>query len=165
LFATAAMGAENYFGCKADKLSWMKAYSGRSAMATTLSLWLGVLACLLGCAGPTTASTERHHLAEASAAKCPDGDNEVGDSCCQHGHNPGGSEKNRHHAISCCPTETALIQKQNSTPPALTHFFAAVLALANYRTSGFVFARASTGPSDLWQSGRNILLQVHTLRI
>jgi hypothetical protein len=137
----------------------------RPVAATVLSLWLGVLACLLGCAKPASASKERRQGSEVGAVSCPNREPEVGDSCCQHGHNPGGSEKNRHHEVSCCPTETALIQKQNLTSPALTHFFVAVLTLGNLHTSSFVSASANASPTAVWQSGRDILLQVHVLRI
>jgi hypothetical protein len=64
--------------------------------------------------------------------------------------------------MSCCPTETALIQKQ-SIAPALTHVFVAVLALLN--VDDFVFASASVGDGVPWQAGRDILRQVHVLRI
>jgi hypothetical protein len=137
----------------------------RPVAATVLSLWLGVLACLLGCATPASASTERRQASEVGAVNCSNRDMEVGDSCCQHGHNPGGSEKNRHHEVSCCPTETVLIQKRNLTSPALTHLFAAVLTLVNLHPSGYVPARTNASPAPVWQSGRDILLQVHVLRI
>jgi hypothetical protein len=137
----------------------------RSATATVLSLWLGVLACLLGCVKTASASPERSQASTVGAINCPSGNGEVGDSCCQQGHNPGGSEKGRHHEISCCPTETALIQKQDLTSPVLTHLFAAVLSLVNLHGSSFVSDSTNASPATVWQSGRDLLLQVHVLRI
>jgi hypothetical protein len=140
----------------------------RSVTATALSLWLGVLACVLGCARPTAASPSalETQVSGLSAAPCPDRGGDVGEPCCRHGHNPaGGSEKNEHRSISCCPAETALIQKQNVVPPAAAHLYAAVLMVPNLHPSNTVSANASENPSALWHSGRDILLQVHVLRI
>jgi hypothetical protein len=136
----------------------------RPATATVLSLWLGVLACLLGCIKTASASPQGNQASEVGALNCPAG-REVGDPCCQQGHNPAGSEKNRHHEISCCPAETALIQKQNFTSPVLTYLFAAVLMSVNLRTSSLVSDSTNASPATLWQCGRDILLQVHVLRI
>jgi hypothetical protein len=142
----------------------------RSVTATALSLWLGVLACVLGCAKPSAASTSASALetqvSGLSAAPCPDGGCDAGQPRCRHGHDPAdGSEKSEHNSISCCPAETALIQKQNVAPPASAHLYVAVLMLPDFHPSNFVSANASAGPSTPWPSGRDILLQVHVLRI
>jgi hypothetical protein len=140
----------------------------RSAAATTLSLWLGVLACVLGCAKPSAASAlaPETQVSGLSAAPCPDRGGDAEQPCCRHGHDPAdGSEKNEHHSISCCPAETALIQKQNIVPPAAAQLYVAVLMLPDFHPSNFVSANASASPSTLWHSGRDILLQVHVLRI
>jgi hypothetical protein len=140
----------------------------RSVTATTLSLWLGILACVLGCAKPSAASPSapETQVSGLSAALCPDRGGDAEEPCCRQGHNPAdGSEKNKHRSISCCPTETAVIQKQNVVPPASAHLYVAVLMLPNFHPSGFVSAKASASPSTLWHSGRDILLQVHVLRI
>jgi hypothetical protein len=144
----------------------MISFGLRSVTATALSLWLGVLACVLGCAKLSAASppTAETQVSGPIAARCPDGGNEAGESCCRHGHNPAnGSGKNQHHSNSCCPTETALIQKQNAVPPSLVHLYVAALALPDFRAASFVSANATS--SSLWRLGRDILLQVHVLRI
>jgi hypothetical protein len=140
----------------------------RSVTATALSLWLGVLACVLGCAIPSAASLSapKTQVSGLSAAPCPDPGGDAGEPCCRHGHSPAdGSGKNEHHSISCCPAETALIQKQNVGSPASAHLYVAVLVLRIFHSSNFVSANASASPSTLWDSGRDILLQVHVLRI
>ena len=140
----------------------------RSVTATALSLWLGVLACVLGCATPSAASpaAPETQVSGLNAVPCPDRGGDVGEPCCPHGHNPGGgSEKNQHRSISCCPAETALIQKQNAVPPASAHLDVVVLMLPNFHASNFVSAHASASPSTLGHSGRDILLQAHLLRI
>ncbi len=135
----------------------------KSITATALSLWLGVLACLLGCASPAKAANPI--TSRTGVVQCPTGDTDSGDSCCQHGHNPGSSEKNRHHAMSCCPTETALTQKQVSISPALTFAVVAVLPLAEVSASLFHFDRSRANDEIPFQTGRDILQQVHILRI
>jgi hypothetical protein len=130
----------------------------RSITATALSLWLGLLACLLGCATPMKAG---QHRSPTPGVQCPERD-DAGDSCCQH--HPGTSEKNRHYAMSCCPTETALTQKQNLTVPALAVFVVVLLPL-DLNVSVFDFVHSRSGDAIPWQTGRDILQQVHVLRI
>jgi hypothetical protein len=145
----------------------MVSLSLKSATAISLSLWLGVLACVLGCAKPSAASpTPETQVAGLTAAPCSDRDADAGESCCRHGHNPADrSGKNQHHSISCCPTETALIQKQNIALPSLVHLYVAALGLPDFHPSDFVSASANASASTLWHMGRDILLQVHVLRI
>jgi hypothetical protein len=135
----------------------MNALGIRSVTASALSLWLGVLACLLGCATPTRAMPT-HQV----GAICPKGSSDAGDSCCQN-HNPGSSEKNRHHAMSCCPTETALTQKQIVISHALTSVFVAVLMVS--LDASPLFERSHVGGASPWHTGRDILQRVHILRI
>jgi hypothetical protein len=146
----------------------MIALGFRSVTATALSLWLGVLACVLGCAKASAAppTAPETQVSRLSAAQCPDRSNDDGEPCCRHGHNSGrGSGKNEHHSISCCPSETALIQKQNVVQPVSAHLYVAVLMLRTLHPSNFVPVNAGASPSTFWDSGRDILLQVHVLRI
>lgn len=135
----------------------MSLFETRSIMAWGLSLWLGLLACLLGCATPTKAG---QHDSRTAGVQCPDS-GEAGDSCCQR--HPGSSEKN-HHAVSCCPTETALTQKQNLTLPALAVFVAVLIPL-DLNVSVFDSVHSGSGDAVPFQTGRDILQQVHILRI
>jgi hypothetical protein len=140
----------------------------RSLTATALSFWLGVLACLLGCAKPSAAFplAPETQVSGLKAAPCPDRGGDAEELCCHHGHNPAnGPEKNEHHSISCCPAETALIQKRNVGAPASAHLQVAVLVLPNFHLSDSIPANPSASPSTLWHSGRDVLLQVHVLRI
>lgn len=142
----------------------MTAFCLRPMTATALSLWPGILACVLGCANAKTASASapETQVSGISAAPCSARDDGAAESCC---HNPaGGSEKHGRHSISCCPAETALIQKQNVVPSSLLHLSLIVLALPDFRASSFVSTNA-TPSSILWHAGRDILLQVHVLRI
>jgi hypothetical protein len=138
-----------------------------SVTASALSLWLGLLACLFGCAKPVVAaSTERRQSLEAGMGVCPERDSEAGDSCCRHGHDsPRNSDKSSHHAKSCCPTETALTQKNSLTAPPLLYPHVTPLALPNFDVSGFGSARESIERPTLSHAGRDILRQVHVLRL
>ena len=140
----------------------------RSVTATALSLWLGVLACVLGCAKPSAAFplVPETQVSVLKATPCPDRGGDPEEPCCHHGHNPAnGSGKNEHHSISCCPSETALIQKQTVVPHVSAHLYVALLMLGTFHSSSFVLANANASPSTPWHSGRDILLQVHVLRI
>jgi len=143
----------------------MRPFGLRSMTATALSLWLGVLACLLGCARPAVALPKQSQHHEIGALNCPERDGDAGDSCCKHGHNQNRSGKDGQHTMSCCPTETALIQKQNAALPMVVHFFAAVLALVDFEAATFAFGDAASGESVPWHAGRDILSRVHILRI
>jgi hypothetical protein len=146
----------------------MSSFGLRPVAATALSLWLGILACVLGCAKLSAAapSAPETQVTGLSAAPCPDRGGDTEGPCCRHGHNPAdGPDKNEHHPISCCPAETALIQKQIVVPSASAHLYVAVLMLPNFDPSNFISANASASPSTLWHSGRDILLQVHVLRV
>jgi hypothetical protein len=140
-------------------------FSLRSLTATSLSLWLGVLACLLGCAKPTTAAEQRPSP-EASMGVCPQSKSNADEPCCQHGHDaPGRPDNKSDHANSCCPTETALTQKETLTAPPLVVVHAVALTLPSVGASPMVFTSLNASAPTLWQAGRDILRQVHVLRI
>jgi hypothetical protein len=140
----------------------MKALSLRSITACSLSLWLGVLACLMGCASPTKAARP---VSEMAGVSCPERESPGDDSCCQRGHSPGNSEKSRHHSMSCCPTETALTQKQDLMVSAVTAVFVAVLTVVYLEPTSSDFTAWHSGETIPWQAGRDILREVHALRI
>jgi hypothetical protein len=93
---------------------------------------------------------------------CPGGD-DAGDSCCRHGHD--GAGKTDHHAKSCCPTETALTQKKSDAAVPMVFVHVEVLALPGADAATFVFESARSNVPVVSQTGRDILRQVHVLRI
>ena len=138
----------------------------RSVTAASLSLWLGVLACLLGCAKPTAASSRPAGTEQNAAARCPEGGGEAGDSCCQHGHDPRGtSDKSGHQAKSCCPTETALAERKNAliAPAVVVDVIALAMPVTDAAAVDFLSLDASVVSRRL--AGRDILRKVHVLRI
>src|SRR5271170_3368967 len=143
----------------------MKLLTLRSVTATALSLWLGVVACLLGCAMPQTAHAGTPG-AQGSAAPCPTRHGDADESCCAHGHTPARNpDKSGHHRMSCCPTEAALVQKQSLAAPALAHPHVAPLTLPAFDSSSRSPANREPSPSAVGHAGREILLRVHLLRI
>jgi hypothetical protein len=137
----------------------------RSMTAGALSLWLGVLACLLGCAKPAAASTH-HSATQQAAANCPEGGSDDSDSCCQHGHDSRGiPDKSSHHAKSCCPTETALAERKSAPIVHAISVDLETLAMPVADASSVVLASAVASIPTPWHAGRDILRRVHVLRI
>jgi hypothetical protein len=137
----------------------------RPVTAAALSLWLGVLACLLGCAKPADASTQRL-AAEIGVTSCPEGGEDAGDSCCQHGHDSQGNpNKGSHHAKSCCPTETALAERKAAPIVQVVSVDLEALAMPVAGASHMVLVSSDANIPTSWHSGQDILRRVHVLRI
>lgn len=138
-------------------------FGSRSVTAITLSLWLGVLACLLGCAKPAGATPQQHSSSAKELTICPEANGNAYDSCCQHGRD--GAGKNNHHARSCCPTETALTQKRTTAAAPTVFVDVDALALPGADAPAVVLETARSSVPVVSQTGRDILRQVHVLRI
>jgi hypothetical protein len=140
----------------------------RPATATALALWLGCLACVLGCAQPVLASTpSRVQISEPrSAANEGDSGKMVDAGPCCHRHR-GASDKNNQglQTISCCPLDATLIQKQDSVSSRSAHPFAAVVMLFVFNSSFRLSATNEINAPTVWHAGRDVLLQAHVLRI
>jgi hypothetical protein len=140
----------------------------RPLTATVLALWLGFLACVLGCAQPILASTPSHtQISEPrKAVNGGDSDKIVDDRpCCHHHH--GAPDKNNQglQTISCCPLDATLIQKQDPVSSKSAHPFAAVLMLFVFNSSSGLSATNRISAPTVWHAGRDVLLQIHVLRI
>jgi hypothetical protein len=137
--------------------------------AIALSLWLGFLACVLGCAQPLSATAQSTHrqIFQLKAAANEDAHDRMADvgSCCHHGGKT--PEKNRQGTtnVSCCPLDATLIQKQDPVPPLRTYFSVFVLPLLALHASDSLSESIETGAPIPWHAGRDVLLQVHILRI
>lgn len=137
----------------------------QSLTATVLSLWLGVLACALGCANPVSASTPRSasQAVKGSAALCNDRDDADGDSPCCTGHGSSRSSQ-KHHNVSCCPLDATLIQKQDTSSIIVAHVHLAVFTFLISHPSTALWTPVEGAPT-IRLEGRDILLQTHILRI
>jgi hypothetical protein len=123
-------------------------------MATFVSLWIGVLACFMGCALPTLAdqrqsgSNVEHccHSSSKSPVKPNDG-------------------KSSSHGMSCCPLEVTVAAKWNAATLAVAppqHF---VLASNPSDLATTWFYHSVEFGAPVWHSGRDTLLETRLLRI
>ena len=142
----------------------MSFFRTQSLTATVLSVWLGFLACALGCAHPVSASTKRSssQISKANRKLCADSDEAGGDSCCT-GH---GSSKpsQKNHSISCCPLDATLIQKHDASSLVASHVHLAVVPLLISLPSA-PLSKPVEATTIVWVEGRDVLLQTQLLRI
>jgi hypothetical protein len=144
----------------------------RAVVAAGVSLWIGVLACVMGCALPAVASAESRDLVRTpGAAAQRDASPMAGMENCPHhsgskvpgkpGKSPGGSLPGR---MSCCPPEVTVAPK--------SHFYVlAIVVVASFvvasplplSASGFSCFVAFVPP--VIHSGRDTLLETRLLRI
>lgn len=137
--------------------------------AIALTLWLGFLACVLGCAQPVSASalSAPAPFPRFNAAANENIHDRVADvgSCCHHSgktqkKNGQGSEN-----LSCCPLDATLLQKQDCVAPLRVYLHVFVLPLSALHAPVPSSANPEiTGPIP-WHAGRDVLLQTHILRI
>lgn len=141
----------------------------RSLTATVLSFWLGFLACVLGCAlpalGSDTSSHARVFTPDTAANEDSNGKMTDAGPCCHHGH--GTSQKNKPGAqmVSCCPLDATLMQKQDPVSRLRAHWSVAVLLLLAVDPSFPLSATKGQDAPTVWHAGRDVLLQIHILRI
>lgn len=142
----------------------------RAVVSTGMSLWLAVLACLLGCAlpsfansGSSSAAAIRENPAEpsqpdlmADMANCP---HHRGGSPAR----PGG-DKPASGGMSCCPVEVTVASKPDTVA---LHFAPAqhFVLNAGFRPAAVQVYHAVEPAPPVWHSGRDTLLETQLLRI
>ena len=137
--------------------------------ASALSLWLGFLACVLGCAQPVfaTVPSTQAQLSELKAAANEDDSDRTagGGSCCHHSSKTPDENSQGTSNSSCCHWDATLVQKQDPAPPLRTCFSVFVPPLVALHVS-VPLPRSSEGIEPVpWHAGRDVLLQAHILRI
>jgi hypothetical protein len=141
----------------------------RSLAATLLSSWLGFLACVLGCAQPVSASAPSTvtQVFEGKTAAKQEADGKMAEAgpCGHHGHGASGKNKQGSPSVSCCPLDATLIQKQTPVSPLRGYPFVVALMLLLGSPSFQLSAGKKTNAPTVWHRGRDVLLQVHVLRI
>jgi hypothetical protein len=139
----------------------------RHLTATVLALWLGFLACLLGCAQPVLASTSSRTEIFESRTTTNEADSKMGDagSCCHHHHGTSDGNKPGVQTISCCPLDATLIQKQDPGAANSGHDYAVVLMIFVLNPSFRLSVSNGINTPPVGQAGRDVLLQTHILRI
>src|SRR5215470_7036632 len=132
----------------------------RSLTGTVLSIWLGFLACALGCVQPALAAEicpTPQQISRSSHFAIPVDD---GANCCHHQRGSSNNSGSQHHtSMSCCPLDATVIQKQDlaSISSVVLHVVLPALLVLD------VPVRSSSTDTivepTLWQSGRDVLLQ------
>jgi hypothetical protein len=139
----------------------------RHLTATVLALWLGFLACVLGCAQPVLASTPSRIQIIESKTTANEVDSKIGNagSCCHHHHGTSDGNKPGVQTISCCPLDATLIQKQDAGAANSGHHSAVVLMIFVLNPSFRLSASNGINTPPVGHAGRDVLLQTHVLRI
>src|SRR5579863_4713818 len=126
----------------------------RSLTAAALSLWLGVLACALGCAHPLSASTKLAAQVKANQTLCVDDEADGESSCCtSHGSS---HPSQKHHSISCCPLDATLIQEHDASSLIANHVHLAVFTSLIAHPSISLWTPVE-GVPIVWVEGRDVL--------
>jgi hypothetical protein len=144
----------------------------RSVVAAGVSLWIGVLACVMGCALPAVAGGHdmvRSQGADAESEAWP----MAGMENCPHhsgstvpgkpadGKSPGGSMPGR---MSCCPPEVTVAPKAHYSVPAIVVVASFVVASPLQLSASWLSSFVEFVPPVI-HSGRDTLLQTRLLRI
>jgi hypothetical protein len=143
-----------------------------AGMATAVSLWMAVLACVMGCTQPVLASSPT--ILDVSSIKKSLSNHGSSDlmadmeSCHHSGGNSSAPPSDRksapNGALSCCPFEVTLKQKWDATKLGIAR------TLEFAPSSGFHFkllrfSSLAEFPQPISHSGRDTLLETHLLRI
>jgi hypothetical protein len=171
-------------GCVQNKLSWrMEGYrldlmrfryhTFRAAMATGISVWMAVVACLIGCTLPSFANAG---LVGASAIHENSGDQSQPDlmasmeNCPHHSGSNAPAKRDdgkpvpRGGGMSCCPVEVTVASKPDTV---ILHVAMArdFVAESDFSLAAGRFVRSAEFVPLIWRSGRDRLLETRLLRI
>ena len=144
----------------------------RAAIATGLSLWMAVLACLIGCAVPSLANSNLRNISaiqqNSTQQSQPDLMADM-PNCPHHSATnapakPNSSKPVRGGGMSCCPVEVTLTPK----PDAVSLHVAPARDFVLHPDFSLMTIR-SFHPVEIFppvsHGGRDILLETHLLRI
>jgi hypothetical protein len=147
-------------------------YSFRAVLAAGVSLWIAVLACLMGCTVPVLTSFGPNNppLARESSAGRNQPDVMADMPNCPH-HSRGtvpaksnGGKPVRSGVMSCCPVEVTVTSKPDTITlhiaPANDFVLASEFTLATIR-----LFHSAQFVQPVWHSGRDKLLETQLLRI
>jgi hypothetical protein len=149
----------------------------RAAVATAVSLWMAVLACLMGCTLPSLANPAALNVSTTNASSLPANsaeksqtDQMAGTENCPH-HSAGNAPAKhndrkpvRGGAMSCCPVEVTLASKPDIATLQISPARAFVLQ-SHFSLAMVRFQHPVEFVPSLWHSGRDTLLATHLLRI
>lgn len=146
--------------------------TAKRGLATVVSFWMAVMGCVMGCALPVTASSPAFIAGPSIWNNSHDESQPLPMADMENCHKSGGHtslppdsrKPASNSALSCCPFEVTVIQKQNATNLGFA------LSRGFVPSSSFLFAlERSVGPAEfapyLPYSGRDTLLKTQLLRI
>jgi hypothetical protein len=133
----------------------------KAFVASGLSLWLGALACLLGCAQPGLASARAIHHSQSSQCRAAETASDDGD-CCHQGKNDPKRKDQAPKNPSCCPLDATIGQKQDAAPVLPVQ--PAIFEVTTLQPFQFQSESTLVQPLAL-HAGRDLLHQIHILRI
>jgi hypothetical protein len=144
----------------------------KAGMATAVSLWIAVLACVMGCTQPVLTSSPR--ILDASSTQNSPANHSSSElmadmeSCHHSGGNssvpPSDRKPASNGALSCCPLEITVTRKWDASKLGI----ARTLEFAPSSSFHFevtLFSSLAEFPQPVWHSGRDTLLETHLLRI
>jgi hypothetical protein len=142
-------------------------------VATAISLWMAVLACLMGCTLPSLANSDSNYASSAihqDSAEQNQPDLMAGMENCPH-HSSGNSPAKPHDGkpvrgggMSCCPVEVTVASRPETT--TLHIALAPAFALeSNFSLVTTTFFHTAEFVPPVLHSGRDTLLETHLLRI
>jgi hypothetical protein len=143
----------------------------RTTVATGISLWMAVLACLAGCTLPILAKSgaiNAPSIRENAIEQCqPDMMAEM-ENC---PHHSGGNTPTKPNdprpvrgGMSCCPVEVTVASKPDPATPQVVPASDFVLA-SDFSLATIPFFHSVEFVPPVWHSGRDTLLKTHLLRI
>jgi len=145
----------------------------RSAAAAGLSVWLAVLACLMGCTLPSLASAGSGNAfsAQANPAKQDSPDLMAGMENCPHHHfgesapaKPNDGKPVRGDGMSCCPVEVTVAAKPEISKARII-LAQDFVSLSKVDLVTIRFYRGAENVPLVPHGGRDILLATQLLRI
>jgi hypothetical protein len=144
----------------------------RAGIATVMSLWMAVLACLMGCTLPQLANSASPRALSTLNASAEQGqlDLMAGMENCPH-HSagnipakPNDPKPSRGGGMSCCPVEVTVASKPKTAPPQISAARSLVLQ-SHFSLATIWFYHSVEVVAPAWHSGRDTLLETHLLRI
>jgi hypothetical protein len=154
----------------------------RSTVAAGLSLWLAVLACLMGCTLPSLASSGPSNISTTkvstgSAASVHESSAEQGQpdvmadmpNCRHHSGSNAPAQHNdrkpvRGGGMSCCPVEVTVASKPDVAALQISPAHSFILE-SHFSLPMVRFYHSAEFVPSVWHSGRDTLLETHLLRI
>jgi hypothetical protein len=144
----------------------------RAAVAAGLSLWLAVLACLVGCTVPILASSGSINVAWIQENAGDQGQSALMaamENCPHHssGNAPGKPNDPKPlpgGRMSCCPVEVTVTSKLDTATQGVAPASDFVLE-SDFSLVKIPFVHSVESVPPVWHSGRDILLETHLLRV